>query len=67
MVYSPYFLLAIMPEVRSQVSGIFAEYGGRVMSCLTTEPLTFTVPITRDVYHQAENFSREQKHPEKAR
>jgi len=37
------------------------------MSCLTTEPLTFTVPITRDVYHQAENFSREQKHPEKAR
>jgi len=37
------------------------------MSCLTTEPLPFTVPITRDVYHQAENFSREQKHPEKAR
>lgn len=37
------------------------------MSCLTTEPLTFTVPITRDVYHQAENLSREQKHPEKAR
>lgn len=37
------------------------------MSCLTTEPLTFTVPITRDVYERAENFSREQKHPEKAR
>lgn len=37
------------------------------MTSLTTEPLTFTVPITRDVYERAENFSREQKHPEKAR
>ncbi|MBC6424760.1 MAG: DUF1822 family protein [Hormoscilla sp. SP12CHS1] len=67
MVYCSEFLLAIVPEVCSQVSVIFAEYGGRVMSCLTTEPLTFTVPITRDVYHQGSNFSLEQKHPEKAR